>query len=242
MEDKIQKLLLPASTMMAVQKIGANEVREKSKNGYSKLIDANLLATGVIASALLRVNGEIVLLQENSLERGALIAGFVTGLGLCEKAISEGYYLQASALLRQELETIAALEEVKQGIRRDGRTPNVKHLPWSLPRLYGDLSAAAHAANHQILRSVTEHKEGLPGAPDGTIVWRMIPGFDNELARRLYALHIVLTIQLAVHLNDYHEESYYSGLIKEEVECLNLAIDLLIEEKCIEPDPKSDKS
>jgi hypothetical protein len=233
-EDNVEKMLLPASTLLAAQEISAKEVREKSKNAYSKLLDANLLTTGVIASALLRVNGEIAPLQNNSLERGALIACFVTGVGFCEKAISEGYYLQALALLRQELETIAAMEEVKQGVRQNGKTPNVGHLPCSLPRLYGDLSAAAHAAKHQVLRSVAEHKEGLPGGPDGTVVWRMIPGFDNELSRRLYSLHVMLMIQLAVHLNDYHEELHRFGLTDQEVTCLNMAIDLLLEEKCLE--------
>lgn len=241
-DTNIEKMILPASTMLAAQEVSAKDVREKSKIGYSKLLDANLLVTGVIASALLRVNGELSPLQKTSLERGALVAGFVTGVGFCEKAISEGYYLQASTLLRQELETIAALEEIKQGVRRDGITPNIKCLPWLLPRLYGDLSAAAHVAKHRILISVAQHKEGFPGLPDGTVVWRMKPGFDNELSRRFYALHIMLMIQFAVHLNDYQEELHRSGLTDEEVTCLNLAINLLIEEKCAEPEPEDNKS
>lgn len=235
-EKNVQHMILPASTMLAAQTISAKEVREKSKDAYAKLLDANLLATGVIASALLRVNGEVAQLQNKSLERGPLIAGFVTGVGFCEQAISEGYYLQASALLRQELETIAALEEVKLGVRlrQDGKTPNVRNVQWSLSRLYGGLSDAAHASKHKVLMSLTQHKEGISGAPEGTVVWSMIPSFDIEISRRLYALHTMLIIQLAVHLNDYHDELHGSGLTDEEVKYLNLAIDLLVEEKCLE--------
>jgi hypothetical protein len=232
--EELKKMLRPASTLFAAQAVRGKEIREKSKTAYSQLLDANLLVVGVVASDLLRMNGKVAELKGKSLESGALIAGFVVGVGICEKAIVEGYYLQASSLLRQELETIAALEEIKQGIRQNGKTPNVKHLPWSLPKLYGDLSAAAHAASHQILSSIVEHKDGISGAQDETIVWGMIPEFDKKLSRRLYALHVFLIIQLAIHLHDYHDEVYCSGLMDEEVKCLNLAIGLLVNEGCLE--------
>ena len=47
-----------------------------------------------------------------------LVASFFQGVDITETAISEGLYGQAAALLRQELETIAALEEVELGRRR----------------------------------------------------------------------------------------------------------------------------
>lgn len=131
--------------------------------------------TGVLGSALLRRNRERALIEGNSQQQIVLIAGFVQGLNIVECAITEGCYVQAAALLRQELETVAALEELKAGIRRDKTTPNVGHVPWSLATLYGDLSAAAHAARHNFLQQILDPQDA--DLPENTTAVRLFQFF-----------------------------------------------------------------
>ncbi len=85
---------------------------------YGQFIDAHLLATGVLASALFCIHGKITETTPMASERDALFAAFVIGLEACERAIAEGRYLQAHALLRQEMETLAQFKAVRAGKRR----------------------------------------------------------------------------------------------------------------------------
>lgn len=56
------------------------------------------------------------------------------GLQTCENAIEEARYLQASALLRQEMEILAQLGAVREGRRKSNNSPNVTALETSLRR------------------------------------------------------------------------------------------------------------
>jgi hypothetical protein len=55
----------------------------------------------------------------------ALAANFIQGIRLIEIAILEGYYLQAGALLRQEMEIIAQIEGIRKDKYREGENPNI---------------------------------------------------------------------------------------------------------------------
>lgn len=175
---------------------------------YGRLIDAHLLIMGVLSSALLRVTGKVRLITVTSEERDALFASFVIGIDLCGDAIAEGRYLQASALLRQEMETIAQLKAVASDRRKEERSPNVSVLEGSVARLYGDLTAAAHLSRHDIVRHTTEHQisgDDLPGPTSGT---RCFPAFDEVLARRLFSLHLRLILGLIEELSNDHGERH----------------------------------
>jgi len=56
-------------------------------------------------------------------ERKAHFAGFVIGMNACESAIEEARYLQAHALLRQEMEILAQLKAVREGRRKPNGSP-----------------------------------------------------------------------------------------------------------------------
>jgi hypothetical protein len=85
--------------LFALQRVFGDKVREQTMKAYGRLVDAHLLTTGVLAAALLRVNGKITPITPTSEERNALFASFVIGIEACESAIAEGRYLQALALL-----------------------------------------------------------------------------------------------------------------------------------------------
>ena len=149
-----------AATMYAAQQVASDRVREKTKEAYGRLLDAHLLIIGVLATGMLRTNGKIVRSTDTSEERGALFAAYFIGIGLCERAIEEGRYLQAHALLRQEMETLAQLKAVSRGSRNETRAPDVSVLEQSIRRMYGELSSAAHVSAHRIVRQCRISRNG----------------------------------------------------------------------------------
>lgn len=230
-----RELIESAATLYAVQKIHGDKVREQSKAAYRRLVDAHLLITGVLAIGLLRVNGKISPITDTSEERNALFASYVIGMVACERAIEEGRYLQAHALLRQEMETLAQLKAVTAGKKNESRSPNVAVLEKSLARLYSELSAAAHVSKQHIVRSVTEYEvsgENLLGPTSGT---RYFPAFVEELARRSFGLHLMLTLRLieemSIDLTEKHGDDVFT---KREVEAVDLAVQLMIAEGVLE--------
>ncbi|WP_245489927.1 MULTISPECIES: DUF1016 N-terminal domain-containing protein [unclassified Mesorhizobium] len=112
-----------------------DQAKAKAMAAYGRLIDAHMLATGVLASGLLRINGAVVEGDQTAFERDALFAAFVIGLEPCERAIAEARYLQAHAMLRQELEILAQLKAVRANRRKLNGAPNVAALEQSLARL-----------------------------------------------------------------------------------------------------------
>src|SRR5688572_9263378 len=98
-----RELAEPAAMLYAAQKVYGDRVGAQSKVAYGRLLDAHLLLTGVLASALLRINGKIAPTTSAIEQRNGLFASYVIGMDTCECAIEEGRYLQAHALLRQEM-------------------------------------------------------------------------------------------------------------------------------------------
>lgn len=230
-----RELIEPAATLFAVQQVNGDKVREQTMKVYGRLLDAHMLATGVLGAALLRVNGKIRPIVATSQERDALFASFVIGIKICETAVAEGRYLQASALLRQEMETLAQLKAVRAGNRNEKKSPNVGVLESSLARLYGELSAGAHLSKHRVVRAATELDllaDDLPGPTSGT---RYFPVFNERLARQFFSLHLMFILGLIEELSiDIHEHYNDDSITVREVEAINLALQLMEAEGMIE--------
>ena len=207
--NEVEKLLKAATELLGYQIASGNLTREKSKECYGALLEGHMQVVGAISSALKRRDGERSEIIGDSQQQIVLIAAFVQGINIVECSISEGYYIQAAALIRQELEMIAALEEIKKGIRVQNKTPNVKHVPWSLSSLYGDLSKATHAADHGILQDILYPDSSSLMEDTAGVV--MVPIYQETVAWRLYGLHVALLIQLTQHLNDHHELVFGEG-------------------------------
>lgn len=230
-----QVLIEPAATLYAVQKVFGDQAKAKAMAAYGRLIDAHMLATGVLASGLLRINGAVVEGDQTAFERDALFAAFVIGLEPCERAIAEARYLQAHAMLRQELEILAQLKAVGANRRKPNSAPNVAALEQSLARLYGGLSAAAHVSRHDIVQSATAWDGEMDGLPGPTNMTRYFPETDAGLARRSYALHTYMILrlveELSVDLGSRHQSAAFTDA---ENEALTLAIDLMAAEGMLE--------
>jgi hypothetical protein len=210
-----------------------SEIREKSKLEYgSGLLDAHLLVTGVLHETLSRKSLIPGKTNKSITNRRVLIVSFIQGIPICEEAISEGLYVQAAALVRQELETVAAIEEVIENVREDGKTPNVKHVPWQMNRLYGELNTATHVSDHRYLAEIYRAEERGDAKPVS-----VIPTYREGAARNLYAIHVGLLIQVAMHLHEVQVEAYgedEGGLKEYELMMIMRAADILNEEGLLE--------
>lgn len=123
------------------------------------------------------------------------VCAVLQGEPLVATAIQSCALVQASALLRQEMEALAALSELSTGARRHKKTPNVGVLDDGLRRLYGPLSDATHASHDGALKSYTT----LEG--DGQCRWSIFPTPHEDHAEQLFAAHIGLICRLAeLHL------------------------------------------
>lgn len=223
MERKFRKhakrLLKSAAMFFAIQQDAGERVRKQTMEGYGRLRDAHLLLTGVLGSALIRASGLKVELREGDMERTALLASFVIGMDLCERAIAEGRLLQACALVRQEMETVTQMTAIAEGRYCDGRTPNVAALEEDLRRMYGALTDAAHVSRHWIVRSATEYESD---AAD-TSYTRHFPAFDREASRGLFVTHLVLIARMF----GLYSAAKGNAVCDEDREAVRLAFDLM---------------
>lgn len=176
---------------------------EISKSNYGALLDAHLSATTCIGSLLLKMNLRPGESNESISGRLSLIASFIQGIDLCETTISEGLYAQAANLLKQELETIAAIEEFIIGNRKDGKTPNVRFVNWDMGRIYGELNKVAHVSERKVLDPLYQMECSCSSNPVS-----ILPVYKKEISRKLYALHVSFIIQVAKHLIDLYNELY----------------------------------
>jgi hypothetical protein len=165
-------------------------------------------------------------------------------MDLCERSIEEGRYLQAHALLRQEMETLAQLKAVRRGSRNESRSPNISVLEQSLRRMYGELSSAAHVSDHHIVRQATSYEitnADLPGPTSGS---RFFTAFNEHLARTSFTLHLMFTLGVVEeYMNDvnaqHKEEDHFTA---RDSEALHLAIQLMRSEGMIEMDQVAEVS
>jgi hypothetical protein len=230
-----------ASTMYAAQHVASEHVREQTKKAYRHLLDAHLLIVGVLATGMLRTSSKIVKATDTSEERSALFAAYFIGMDLCERAIEEGRYLQAHALLRQEMETLAQLKAVRHGSRNESRSPNIAVLEESIRRIYSELSSAAHLSAHHIVRQATSYEVtnvvDLPGPTSGT---RFFPDFNEHIARTSFTLHLILTAgvieEYANYVNAQHKEE--DRFTARDMETISVAIRLMESEGTIEIGPQ----
>ena len=213
-EDEVRKAFDEGLQLLARQKEERSKVRVLSKESYGELKDAHWIAMSVIANSTSRVSGQPGDTSADLSQLLSLSASFVQGIDICETAISEGLYVQAAALLKQEMETVAAIQEIRDEKRKSLATPNVKYLG-ELAVLYGDLNRAAHVADENLMQEVVrlEIDEKRIGAP-------LFPIFNEGLAKLFYGLHVVLITMIALEIHRILCEMYGAGLDEAENDML----------------------
>jgi len=222
----------PAGLLYGIQKAYGKEARKQSHAAYKTLITAHALLAGVIMRAMRRANRLITEVTTINEERNALFACYIIGMTTCEKAIEQARYLQAFALLRQEMETVAHLKTMKNDKRRKSK-PDV--FDSSIKRLYENLSTAVHASNSYIMRNFTS--DDVSDASLGTLAGtRYFPMCDCETARRAFGLHLILTLEFITELRVDHSEIEGGEFTQDDINALSHANRLLIDEGILDSD------
>jgi hypothetical protein len=230
-----QRKVDPASELMGTQMEHRQRIREQWKKDAGDLIDAHMFATSVVANMTSRISGRRFERQSKEIEgRLTLTAQFIQGIEICEVAISEALYSQAAALLKQELETLAAIDEFEKDRRKNGKTPNVgTGAMRAFGPIYGDLNNIAHPSRDDIARNVVLFEKGEICGPSA------IPQYNQELARFLYGNHVYFIISLAVQIKRIFREIFDEGFSKEEEQWLLSATMILLREKVVKLPPEA---
>lgn len=223
----------PAVSVLAAQMEARAKVREQWKVDGGHLIDAHQFAFSSVASMIGRFSGRRFTEQERAMEgRMSLTAQFLQGIDLCEVSISEGLYSQAAALLKQELETLAAVDEFEHGRRRDGRTPNVGNGAMrDFGPIYGDLNSIAHVSQHDLARQLVTVELGEICAPT------LIPQYNRGLAKFLYGNHVFFIIETTRQVERIFRQMFNEGMSEDEQKWLSLASIALLREDVIKLAP-----
>ncbi|MCR8927459.1 hypothetical protein NLI92_002843 [Priestia megaterium] len=221
----------------------ANDYREKInsigaqniKTSMEKLVNlefAHRIALSVIWS-IVKKSSKPGKSNESISDRLTLIASFIQGIEITEGAINKGLYPQAATLLKQELETLAAIDEVKRGKRKDGVTPKVKfgNVSWNLNIQYGPLNELAHVSVRDILNVLYNGK--FDDVIGDAIPVSVLPIYNQEASLRLYTLHVSFLIQLIGLMNELHLEQYGISYLFEEEQMTMDAIGILEREGLI---------
>lgn len=220
----------PAVRLLSDQMSSRLEVREKFKAKFPELADAHQLALSALAAVVTRHVAKKIDAPSVDVEgQIALIAQFLTGVDLCESAIAEGLYSQGATLLKQELETVAAIEEYRDGRRADGKTPRIGigvtqgHGP-----VYGRLNEISHVSRHEVAKGLVTGQIGdLVGAS-------IVPIFIADLAAFLYSQHVLYIGLVVQHADRLFTAVYGAGLNSAEKEQAALAQLLLLMKGFIE--------
>ena len=176
----------------------ARDIVAKSfRNQNIDLIDAQQSAFTALASMLERRLGEEVQgISEADQGSISLIAQFVVGIEQCKISIEEGLYAQAAALLKQELETVSAIEEYRDDRRKEGKTPKIGHgLTQNYGKVYGRLNEICHPSRHDWAKTLVVQKiETVTGA-------NILAVYNGQIARFLYGQHVIY-LDMIVQLSD----------------------------------------
>lgn len=172
------------------------KIRREMQAAFPELFQVRADIVSAIYSRLEHIQGETFPPDDQSM---FLIAQYITGIEFSFAAIVEGLYPQAANLQKQEIETLAALEQVRKGKRREGQTPNVKN---SLPEFalaYSNLNDLAHPSKSELVQAFNMYEDLGKSGPT------VVPQLRKEVCRILLPNHCVYLIKcwdyMSVHFN-----------------------------------------
>ena len=165
-------------------------IREQSKQEYlTEWLDARLALLSITKHLLDAKNLQPGKASEQSSKILTLLMAFFQGATVSETLISEGQYIKAAAVLKQDYEILVRIAEVHAGKDKPGITPHAKHFPKEARRYYGDLNKVAHPSNQEYLENLLArlNEEGISAISYSPIY---CPAFSMAL----YELHIWLIL------------------------------------------------
>jgi len=171
-------------------------VRESSKQAYPvALLDGRLILMSVLADLTIVAPEHPANPNVNISEIIGLLAAFVQGVPATETLISEGQYIKAAAALKQDVEILAQIANIRGGAAKAGKAPNVGILPPPAKRLYGQLNDIAHVSRPDVINEMLERL-----AVDGeraAVSFR--PSLKANTAVAMYELHVWTLTEACQH-------------------------------------------
>ena len=180
------------------------EIREKSKKEYgTDLLDARLIFLSILSYIISCKSGVPGKTNESISERLLLIVTFIQGTYFTEALISEGQYVKAASALKQDFEIMTRIKEVRAGMSKYGKVPNIKNAPNGSRHFYGELNDLSHISKANILESVI--LRNISGNINGV---SPLPVFNAHIAKKLYELHVFLCFEMAREALILFEDMY----------------------------------
>jgi hypothetical protein len=200
------------------------EVQQASQAEADPLLAANAAVIACIGSILSRPDRAVPLEKaKEKVRRAAVHVAVVQGVHIVEYCLATGSYVQAAALIRQELEAPDGLRGIREGQQKDGATPRLKALK-HLGRPYSQLTGLAHLSTHDLLAHVTDLFDS---------------GFDHRhnpaFARYLLGLHLAALVGLALDMADLHPFSDHMILSQQEQAWISAVCGVLAEASLLKP-------
>jgi hypothetical protein len=165
-------------------------VRAEAESEYGEsAIECRRIAVGVLAVCVGYVSemtGDSELVPDTAYFQTCL-ASFIQGSKVTERMISEGQYVKAAAMLKQDYELLVRIHEARAGWAVEGKQPNVRNGPSGSQRYYGELNKIAHPCNLDLLIALLSSQSGHLSIP---------PVFVKDTAKGLYRLHIWLHCEM----------------------------------------------
>jgi hypothetical protein len=202
----------------------SQEIRLQSEKQYGNiLIESRLLMVTAIADLLTFKAGVPGNTNEQLGNILQLVTIFWQGQFYTEKVISEGQYVQASTAIKQEIEIIARITEIKKGVAQDGKTPNVKYAPPMFNIHYGDMNNIAHISKPSVLDVLASVDEGTFRGVSIT------PIFNPGIAKTFYEIHLIIFYNIIVESIELFQELYTDDLelVLPAYEILKIVVDYL---------------
>lgn len=196
----------------------AKQIRNISEESNVDLWKAYNLVGNLIFIIIKLGAQEPNIVSESCSKRIALTANMVQSFNAVQDLISSGAYWSASAVLRQQMETLSRIIEYRNGNNRvDKKPPNVKGLPFNIAPNYGRLSELCHTSGGEILGDFVSCSEG-----EG--IATTLPQYRKEWAIDYFSLHIAHMLILAIEIYIMQEELYPGiALPNIDEEILNIA-------------------
>jgi len=207
------------------QSIQAEEskVRDRSKQEYGRLWEAYETACHILSKLAEQGGSNPDGNPLHGAERLSLTASLLQSSFLVEPLISSGHYLSSVAILRQHMEILARIIELRKGLVKSLKaTPNVGLLPFRLSKNYGRLSEILHTSHGEYLSCFVEDQESEEVAT-------FLPTYRDDWSRILFSVHIAHLITLAIEIQSLHRELYPKKDLVNITESLNSIVGILVD-------------
>lgn len=202
---RVIRTMIPATSRQLdrILEAAADDVRQQSKASFGVLWDAYSRAGETLVDLTVQGETSAVNVTESQSIRISITANLIQSATVPQHLISSGFYWAASAILRQHMEALARVIELRGGaIRRSSNTPQVALLPFKLKQNYGRLSELAHLSRGEFLAGFAQ----IPGGDETTASAK--PVFQKEWAHDLFSVHLAHLAALIVEIHLLHAELY----------------------------------